>query len=164
VYVLDISASMLNRLAKARAELRAAMATLQPSETFDIVAFFGDIRVFRGAQVAATPENIAAAGVFLDGLDFEEGTNFEKALLSALGRRGVNLVVLITDGVPTVGQTKWKKLTKEIREANRSRARIFTIGLVGQDPQGKDRSFEAKRLLQQISGDSGGQSKLFPLG
>lgn len=152
-----------DRLARARSEVSTALDTLRPEESFDIVAFFADIKPFRGFQVPATPENIAAGKGFLDGLDVEDGTNFEKALLSALQRRGVNLVVFITDGVPTQGQRNWKKLTRLVREANRNRTRIFTVGLVGRDPDGKDRTFEAARLLQQLSSDSNGLFKPYLL-
>jgi len=164
VYVVDVSSSMIERIGKAKRELHAALSTLRPEESFDIVAFFADIQVFRGSQVPPTPDNIGAANAFVDKLDLEDGTNLEKAMLSALRRPGINLVVLITDGVPTQGQTKWKKLTREFKAENRNGARIFTIGLVGKDPFGKDQTFAASRLLQQIANDSNGEFKLYPLG
>jgi Ca-activated chloride channel family protein len=163
IYVLDISLSMVTRLKRARQEVHDALATLQPEESFSIIAFSNDITVFRSALVPATPANVEQANTFLDDLRFQDGTNLEKALRAALAQPGVNLVVVITDGVPTQGQRNWKKLTRLVRSLNRSKARIFTIGLVGLDPFGKDRTFEAARLLQQISQDSNGEFKVFPL-
>jgi len=163
IYVLDISLSMVTRLKRARQEVRDALATLQPEESFNIIAFSNDITVFRNALVPVTPANIQQANAFLDGLKFEKSTNLEKALRKALAQPDVNLVVVITDGVPTQGQTNWKKLSQLVRSINRNKARIFTIGVVGLHPQGTDRSFEVVRLLQQIARDSRGEFKLFPL-
>ena len=154
---------MVTRLKRARQELRDALSTLQPAESFNIIAFSNDITVFRNGLVPVTPASVAQANTFLDGLRFEKSTNLEKALVSALQQSGVNLVVVITDGVPTQGQTNYKKLTRRIRSLNRNKARIFTIGLVGLDPFGKDRTFEAARLLEQISRDSQGEFKVYPL-
>ena len=79
-------------------------------------------------------------------------------------RRDVNEVVILTDGVPTVGETDPEKLTQALRRFNVRRARISTIGLVGRNPDGTDDSFAAARLLQRIASDSGGASKLVSLG
>jgi Ca-activated chloride channel family protein len=164
VYVLDISISMLNRLEPAKRELRANLASLQPFESFDIVGFCSEAQPFRNAMVPATPENLQQANGFLNQLTFCNGTNLQKALRSALKRPRVNLVVIITDGVPNLGRTKTSDLTKIARDLNRTGARIFTVGLVGRDPEGKDRTFEASQLLEQLARESNGQFKITPLG
>jgi Ca-activated chloride channel family protein len=155
---------MTKRLNQARQELRNALSGLQPHETFDIVAFSDDVKAFRGSMVPANAASIKQAHQFLDELRFVGGTNLSKAMERALSRPGVNLVVVITDGVPSQGLLRFKSITREIRKLNTQRARIFTIGLVGKDPFGEDRTFEAARLLEQISKDSGGEFKIYPLG
>jgi hypothetical protein len=164
VYLLDISESMTSRLDRAKSELRAALNGLDPSESFDIILFYGDSDAFDDGLVPADKEQIAQASSFLDGISLKPGTNLEDGLRRALSMPGVNVVVVLTDGVPTVGQTNFKKLAKDVRRLNVNRARIYTVGLVGKNPDGTDDSFEATRLLQQISADSGGESKLVSLG
>jgi len=154
---------MIPRIDRARQELREALKTLQPGESFNIIGFYAEIRGFSYRLEEATPANISKAGAWLDSLELRGGTDFEKPLKMALSLARVNVVVLISDGDPSLGQTNHKKLTRLIRNANRNRARIFTVGLVGRDPFGEDRAPKATQLLQQIAGDSGGECKIYPL-
>ncbi|WP_123580611.1 VWA domain-containing protein [Abditibacterium utsteinense] len=160
VYVLDISRSMEPRIERARRELSDALAGLQPQESFNIVAFYGRFQLFKQKLLDVNPQNIAQAGAFLDSLRLDNGTNLERAMEKALGTRGVNVVVVITDGVPTYGEQDFDKLARRVRQLNKSKARIFTVGLVGKDPEGIDQTFEATRLLQQIAKESGGEFRL----
>ena len=85
-------------------------------------------------------------------------------MIRALTRPGVNEVVLLTDGVPTDGETDFKALAREIRQLNSGHARISAVGMVGKNPDGTDDSFEAAQLLQQIARDSGGVAKMVTVG
>ncbi|MGI8765952.1 MAG: hypothetical protein ACR2KM_05505, partial [Gemmatimonadaceae bacterium] len=108
----------------------------------------------------ATPANVAQANRFLDKLKLGDGTNVEGALVRALSMRGVNVVVLITDGVPNYGEQDFDKLAVRVRALNTQKARIFTVGLVGKNPDGSDDSFLATRLLENIAAQNGGEFKL----
>ncbi len=164
VYVLDISGSMTSRIDRAEAELRRALNGLRPEETFNIIAFSDEVRAFDTGMAPATPEMVRRASAYLDTLQVDGGTNLEGAMIRALTRPGVNEVVLLTDGVPTEGETDFKALAREIRQLNSSHARISAVGMVGRNPDGTDDSFEAAHLLQQIARDSGGTSKLVTVG
>jgi Mg-chelatase subunit ChlD len=164
VYLLDISLSMESRIERAKQELNDALAGLGQDESFNVVAFAGNTQPFMDRLVPDTHAWTMKAGGFLDTLQLREGTNLERALSEALRMDGVNVVVVLTDGVPTVGETDFKKLARLIRERNKAHARIYTIGLVGKDPDGRDESFDATQLLQQIARDSGGTCKLVSLG
>jgi Mg-chelatase subunit ChlD len=164
VYLLDISLSMPTRIERAKDELRNALATLAPGESFDIVAFCARRHTFDSELVEATPKTIADGNEFLDSLSLDEGTDLQSALYQALDVPGVNTVVVITDGVPTVGETNFGKIARHARQHNRQHAKIFTIGLVGKNPDGSDDSFEASWLLRQLAKESGGQCKLVELG
>ena len=167
VYLLDVSPSMESRIDRARQELRNALATLQPGESFDVVAFSGGLQPFEHTLTPVTPETIAGANRFLDSVKLSPATNLEHAVKAVLGMRGVNVVVIITDGVPTVGEPNFDKLAREIDNLNRNRARIFTVGLVGidpGDPTAPDPTFHATRLLEQIARDNNGSFRLIPLG
>ena len=164
VYVLDISGSMVSRITRADAEIRKALAGLRPDETFDIIAFNSDVQSFNTELSPATPGMVRQASVFLSTLQVTDGTNLEGAMTAALALPDVNEVVLLTDGVPTIGEQDFSKLARLIHRRNHSRARISTVGMVGRNPDGTDDSFEAAHLLQQIAEDSGGASKIVPLG
>ncbi len=164
VYVLDISGSMSSRIDRAEEELRRALDGLQPGETFNIVAFSDRVQSFDTGMAPATPDLERRADYFLTTLQVSGGTNLEGAMVRALALTDVNEVVLLTDGVPTIGETDFKKLARRIRAMNRSHARISTVGLVGKNPDGTDDSFEAAHLLQQLARDSNGSSKLVSLG
>lgn len=174
VYVLDISGSMTSRIDRARQELRDAMAGLVPGESFDIVTFSDHSHVFDNQLDPATPDMVARASYFLSTLQIGGGTNLDDAMRTALAMPSANVVVLITDGDPTQDGNDaimpededryFGIFTRRMQEINTHHARIYTIGLVGKDPSGVDKTFVGTRLLQQLSRDSGGVSKIVSLG
>lgn len=164
VYVLDVSGSMKTRIRRADSELEAALRELHTSDTFNIVAFSDGSRLFEPDMADVSPQSVQRAGDFLADLPLGGQTNLEGAIGRALMLRDVNEVVILTDGVPTVGDTDFATLARTVRRVNINRARISTIGLVGISSDGTDQSFEASGLLEQIARDSGGASKLVPLG
>lgn len=173
VYVLDISGSMTSRIDRARQELRESLAGLQPGESFNIITFSDKVHTFDNRLDPATPAMVRRASDFLNTLQVTGGTNLDGALARALTMPGVNVVFVMTDGVPTIDirggavdddRRYWQYLTRHVRALNVNHARIYTVGLVGKNPDGTDDSFEAADLLKQISRDSGGVSKIVPLG
>ena len=164
VYVLDVSGSMKTRIRRADSELEAALRELHTSDTFNIIAFSDDSRLFDPDMAEVSPQSVQRAGDFLADLPLGGQTNLEGAIARALMLRDVNEVVVLTDGVPTVGDTDFTTLARSVRRINSAHARISTIGLVGVSSDGTDQSFEAAGLLEQIAHDSGGASKLVPLG
>ena len=155
---------MVSRISRADSEIRKAMNTLRPDESFDIIAFNDEVQPFDPSLAPATPDMVHQASVFLSTLQVTDGTNLEGAMTAALAMPDVNEVVLLTDGVPTVGEQDFTKLAKLIRRRNRNHARISAVGMVGKNPDGSDNSFEATALLQQIAADSGGACKVITLG
>ena len=164
VYVLDTSGSMTSRIDRAREELRRTLSGLGPGETFNIVVFSDQVTPFAASLTSASALNIAQANHFLGTVQVDGGTNLEAAMREALELDGVNEVVLLTDGVPTVGETDFGKLAREIQKLNKNHARISAVGLLGQNPDGTDDSFEAEGLLRQITRSSGGSSEIVRLG
>ena len=165
VYVLDVSPSMETRIDRAQDELRAALAGLVKGESFGIVAFDAKAYEFDKRLLPATAANIARANKFLNDLKLDvkdgisNGTNLQLALRKALQAKDVNVVVVITDGEPTVGETNVKTIAGKARSQNKYKARIDAIGLVGTNPDGSTETFGAGRLLEQIARDSGGEYK-----
>ena len=137
--VLDVSGSMNGpKMEQARAAGRQLLQTLRPGDRFRLIDFSSDVHTFRDEFVAASPENLRAAGRYLDALEAQGSTNIAGALREALGtNRGrdagerLPVVLFITDGEPTVGERDPGRIADE---ANHSRggARLFTFG-VGAD-------------------------------
>lgn len=165
VYVLDVSPSMKDRIARAEAELSAAMERLVPGERFNIVAFDAKTYPFQKQLVPATALNLARARQFLDDLklDVQEergnGTNLQLALRVALQTKGVNAVVIVTDGEPTVGERNYATIARKARSLNANKARIDAVGLTGNYPDGTPEEFPAKPLLEQIARENSGVFK-----
>jgi Ca-activated chloride channel family protein len=135
--VLDVSGSMSGRkIEQARAAGRQLLATLRPADRFRLIDFSSDVRTFQNDFVSATDANVRQATRYLDALDASGGTNIEGALREAMrpavadGR--LPIILFLTDGEPTIGETQPDRLATIASDANaraRESRRIFTFGL-----------------------------------
>lgn len=135
-FVVDVSGSMSGRkLVQAKAAGHQLLATLSPRDRFRIVDFSTDVRVFREEFIPATRENVRAADEYISDLKAQGSTNISGALDEALspvtGDDRLPLVLMLTDGEPTVGETNPIAIA-ERAASRRGRARVFTFG-VGAD-------------------------------
>ena len=135
-FVVDVSGSMSGeKMDQARAALDQALGTLGPRDRFRVISFSSGVRQFREGFVPATPEQVADARRFVDGLQADGGTNIAGALDVALdgavpeGR--VAFVIFLTDGVPSVGEQAPDRIA-ETAGARIGSRRLFTFG-VGTD-------------------------------
>jgi Ca-activated chloride channel family protein len=90
-----------------------------------------------GRLEEADAENVRRAREYVDGLRAIGGTNAEEALTLALkSNRGESsrpkVVIFITDGKPTIGETDEERLVAKVKRANARAMRVFTFG-VGDD-------------------------------
>jgi Ca-activated chloride channel family protein len=135
VFVLDTSGSMEGKkIAQARNALKLFLQSLGSDDRFDVVPFATEPEPFFGARVPATPEKIAEALRRVEGITAAGGTNIDGALAAALGGElepdgRVSIVVFLTDGEPTVGETLPEKILAAVRERNARRARVFVLGV-----------------------------------
>jgi len=135
--VLDRSGSMNGeKIEQVREAAFQILAGLEPGEAFNILVYNETVDVFAPEPVEKTPETEKAAREFLGSFQARGGTNLHDALLEALrqppSRRGdgiLPLVLFLTDGLPTVGQTSEAAIRKIAAEANPYRRRIFTVGV-----------------------------------
>jgi Ca-activated chloride channel family protein len=90
------------------------------------------VRTFRDGWSTATGGNVRAAQEYLDGLRANGGTNIQGALDEAFasdtpeGR--LPLVLFLTDGAPTVGETRPDAIVQHAGDLRRQR-RLFTFGI-----------------------------------
>ena len=131
--VVDISGSMSGeKLDQAKAALRQALGSLRPSDRFRLIAFSNAVREFRDGFTPATRDAVTEARQFVEQLSANGGTNLAGAVEAALAERPdaerLPLVLLLTDGIPSVGEQAPDRIAAEA--AGRiGRARIFTVGI-----------------------------------
>jgi Ca-activated chloride channel family protein len=101
-----------------------------------LIDFSSDVHTFRDDFVSATPDNVRDATRYLDALDASGSTNIEGALREALRpavvRGRLPVILFVTDGEPTVGDTRPDRLAAMAADANahaEEPRRIFTFGL-----------------------------------
>lgn len=138
LFVFDTSGSMAgDKIERARAALDYMLQRLRPADKFQVVRFSTDVEVLfdGGASAAASPENLARARRFARGFAAAGGTAIQPALVEAL-RAPVatglpRMVVFLTDGMPTVGETDPSRIVEEVGRRSGD-ARLFVFG-VGDD-------------------------------
>lgn len=136
VFVFDTSGSMAGeKLARAQAALDYMLARLRPSDRFQVIRFSTDVQaLFAGGQaVPATPANVEHARRFASRLVAAGGTAIHGALREGLAqqRRSAvpRLVVFLTDGMPTVGETDAARIVNDAALwAADARVYVFGVG------------------------------------
>jgi Ca-activated chloride channel family protein len=135
VFVLDTSGSMEGKkIEQAKNALKLFVQSLAADDLFDIVPFATEPEPFFGARVPATPEKVAEALGRIERVTAAGGTNIDGALAAALRGAGaddgrVPIVVFLTDGEPTVGETAPEKILAAVRAGNAGKARVFVFGV-----------------------------------
>ncbi|MGA2479585.1 MAG: VIT domain-containing protein, partial [Spirochaetia bacterium] len=143
-FVLDTSGSMAGaKLEQAKKALRFCLANLGTDDRFEIIRFSTEAEPRFGALVPADASHLSQAGEFVDGLRPIGGTAIGDALDRALALRGSGrqdatssgrgsgrpyLVIFLTDGLPTVGETREDALVASLKSAG-SGVRIFSFGI-----------------------------------
>ncbi|XP_045713809.1 inter-alpha-trypsin inhibitor heavy chain H5 [Phyllostomus hastatus] len=155
VFVLDSSASMVGtKLRQTKDALFTILHDLRPQDHFNIIGFSNRIKVWKDHLVSVTPNNIRDGKVYIHHMSPTGGTDINGALQRAIRLlnnyvahndiedRSVSLIIFLTDGKPTVGETHTLKILNNTKEAARGRICIFTIGI------GNDVDF---KLLEKLS-------------
>lgn len=137
ILVLDRSGSMAGeKLDQALAAARQVLAGLEDGESFNLIAYNESVDRFAATPMPKRKDTYQAACTWLSGIRAAGGTNLHDALVEALRAEtspGVlPLVLFLTDGLPTIGQTSEAVIRDAALKANHARRRVFTFG-VGAD-------------------------------
>jgi Ca-activated chloride channel homolog len=138
VLVLDTSGSMRGpKMEQARKALKFVLNNLGPKDRFGLINFATTVNKYKDSLLEANAEQLGQAVKWVDKLEATGGTAINDALASALAMRTTEegrtfTVVFFTDGQPTVGETNWDKIQKNVAGKNTANTRIFTFG-VGDD-------------------------------
>jgi Ca-activated chloride channel family protein len=154
VYVLDTSGSMRDdgKIDKAKRALEFGLRGLGPDDRFNVIAFAGETRLMETGLIRADPGGRLRGVRFVQALRAEGGTDINDALTQALRQFPAEstrprLLVFLTDGLPTVGETDPDRILQNVRGARRERLRLFSFG-VGYDVN--------TRLLDRVAAENGG--------
>lgn len=135
--VIDRSGSMHGpKLEQVREAALQILEALNDGEAFNIMVYNQAVECFAEQPVLKTAATVAAARKYIETLKAQGGTNIHDALLEALRQKPTGemlpLVLFLTDGLPTIGQTSETAIRKLVKEANGHERRVFTFG-VGAD-------------------------------
>lgn len=157
--IFDTSGSMAGaKIEQAKAALRYVLNRLNPTDRFNVVSFASTVSTFAADMQPEAERDRAIA--YVDGLVATGGTNINDALVTGLrsttggvtsGGDRPQLVVFVTDGLPTVGPQQPEQIIANAKRATGevSKARLFTFG-VGFDVN--------TTLLDRLASDLGGVS------
>ncbi len=136
VFVLDVSGSMAGKkIEQAKAALEFCLRRLNPGDRFNVITFATAVDAFTEGVVPRTDANLDRALRFVSEIKARGGTAIDKALETALetGRSdNPQMIIFLTDGEPTVGQTDVGGILANVKEWNDEGMRIFPFG-VGYD-------------------------------
>ena len=153
VFVLDTSGSMneAGKMEKARAALLYGIRILRPQDRFNVISFSGEEKLMETGLIAADDAGRKRGEAFVNALKPQGGTNIAQALLTAMPQFRASdrpkILVFMTDGLPTVGETNITRIVEGTRAARVNGVRLFTFG-VGYDVN--------TALLDKLASENGG--------
>ena len=152
------------KISQTRQAMHAILNQLRAGDLFNIVLFSGAVSQWKADAVMATNGNIQDAKAFVnDHVHAGGSTNINDALLAALKllkntaeQQGsaiagkVPMVLFLTDGQPTAGETTPSRIRANILRANVIEASIFALGF------GFNLDFD---FLKALSAENGGTAR-----
>src|SRR6184192_4124594 len=133
VAVLDVSGSMSgDKLDQAKAALVQLLGTLRRGDRFRLITFGSGVRRYAAGWTDVSADTIHAAQDWVRRLDTNGGTNIAGALTEAFAERpgegALGVVVFLTDGLPTVGETDPERIADQA-DHGRGLFRVFAFGI-----------------------------------
>jgi len=151
-FAFDTSGSMAgSKIEQARKALEYCVKTLHDGDRFNIIGFSTDVAPFKETLVDVNPGNREEALAFVQKLEARGGTAIYDALKAALAMnydpKRPAMILFLTDGRPTIGETDTEVILKDIGKGHPAAARVFVFG-VGEDVNAL--------LLDKVAGRNGG--------
>lgn len=155
VFVFDTSGSMVGgKIEQARQALAYGIERLNAGDRFNILRFSTEVEALSDELLPAEPESRKRAAAFTEKIVARGGTAIDEALRTALKMNysadRPAMIMFLTDGKPTIGESDTDMIVKNTAGANASGARLFVFG-VGENVN--------THLLDRLSGGCGGLSR-----
>ncbi|XP_068237881.1 inter-alpha-trypsin inhibitor heavy chain H4-like isoform X2 [Palaemon carinicauda] len=157
-FLIDTSGSMEGRkIQQVKDALRHILTELNAGDTFNIIHFSDTTDRLGTMRYSGTA--VRKAKKFINSLQARGGTNIDLGLKDALdhnldhlvsGSVRPHIVILLTDGQPTSGVTQHASILRNVRERNKDKAAVFSLGF----GRGAD-----MKLLERISIQNRGTSR-----
>ncbi|KAM6170456.1 inter-alpha-trypsin inhibitor heavy chain H1 isoform 2-T2 [Rhynchocyon petersi] len=141
VFVIDISGSMQGQKEKQTKEaLLKILGDMRPDDYFDLVLFESQVQSWRGSLMQASPANLQAARDFVRRFSVNGATNLNGGLLQGIKildraqqslpelSSHASILIMLTDGEPTEGETDRPQIRKNIQNAIRGRFPLYSLG------------------------------------
>ncbi|KAM9533927.1 inter-alpha-trypsin inhibitor heavy chain H4 isoform 4-T4 [Guaruba guarouba] len=138
IFVIDRSGSMAGRkIEQTRDALLKILQDLRPEDHFSFITFNSKVVEWKSSLLPATAENVASAAGFVQTLSASGGTDINHALLTAvsglekaegLPERSVSMIILLTDGQPTSGESNVEVIQENIQKAVNGKYALFCLG------------------------------------
>ncbi|KAF3689546.1 Inter-alpha-trypsin inhibitor heavy chain H3 [Channa argus] len=141
VFVIDRSASMRGtKIAQTRDALGAILKELHEEDHFALIMFDEIIITWKDSLTKATKENVNEAIAYVQELRQQGSTNINDAVLKAvsmlvsernnmrLPERSLDIIFLLTDGVPNRGETNLQKIQENVHSAIGGNMTMFCLG------------------------------------
>jgi Ca-activated chloride channel family protein len=135
VFVLDTSGSMAGaKLEQARKALQFCVESLNETDRFEIIRFSTDAELLFQKLTEVTSSSLDRARRFIRELKSTGGTAINDALARALALKPEGLgrpfvIIFLTDGLPTVGETRTETIVANVRQKAGENTRVFCFGL-----------------------------------
>ena len=137
VFVVDTSGSMADegKMEKARSALLYGVNILRPQDRFNVISFAGEEHLMESGLIAADEKGRQRGAAFVKALKPVGGTNINQSLLASLrqfsdtDRERPKIIVFMTDGLPTVDETRIPNIVENVRKASKPGVRLFTFGV-----------------------------------
>ncbi|XP_054447082.1 inter-alpha-trypsin inhibitor heavy chain H2 [Pteronotus mesoamericanus] len=183
LFVIDVSGSMWGIKMKQTVEaMKTILDDLRTDDQFSVVDFNHNVRTWRNDLIPATKTQVEDAKRYIEKIQPNGGTNINEALLRAifilneannlgmLDPNSVSLIILVSDGDPTVGELKLSKIQKNVKQNIQDNISLFSLGIgfdvdydflkrlsnenrgIAQRIYGnQDTSFQLKKFYNQVS-------------
>jgi Ca-activated chloride channel family protein len=135
MFVLDTSGSMAGaKLEQAKKALAFCVENLNDNDRFEVLRFATEVEPLFNKLVEASKESRGKAQSFIKDLRPIGGTAIDDALKKALAMRPDKgdrpyIVIFLTDGRPTVGNTKEDDIVANVNSASKGNVRVFCFGI-----------------------------------
>ncbi|XP_004570045.1 inter-alpha-trypsin inhibitor heavy chain H2 isoform X1 [Maylandia zebra] len=142
VFVIDVSGSMWGVKMKQTVQaMKAILDDLTIDDYFSIVDFNHNVRCWSEGLVPGSSIQIADAKRYIENIKPNGGTNINEALLRAvqmlvrasnhrvIDPRSVSMIILVSDGDPTVGEIKLSAIQKNVKRVMREEFSLFSLGI-----------------------------------